>query len=263
MLTTCSACGLGFIPVLAVGNATLEVEEVQTLEVGYSGILGGTTFLTIDFYQSENENFITDLIPQLGTALGRTNPNFGPYQPPSALPPPVQALLAGTLAALLPPILTNNVDGAPILAAVTYANFGKVDTQGIDVGLNHYFNDGWTFSFTYSWFDFDLKEALPGFEQLLVPNSPEGKGSIGIARVAEKWDAALSARWVDDFLWATGPFVGPVKSYTTVDFTANYDINDRVGVGINIANLLDDEHWESFGGDIISRRALANIVFGW
>ena len=94
------SCGLEFIPVLAVGNATLEVEEVQTLEVGYSGILGGSTFLTIDFYQSENENFITDLIPQLGTALGRTNPNFGPYQPPSALPPPVQALLAGTLAAL-------------------------------------------------------------------------------------------------------------------------------------------------------------------
>ena len=70
-------------------------------------------------------------------------------------------------------------------------------------------------------------------------------------------------RWSDGFDWAVGPFVGPVKSYTTVDLTANYSINDRVGVGFNIANLLDDEHYESFGGDILSRRALGNVVFSW
>ena len=42
-----------------------------------------------------------------------------------------------------------------------------------------------------------------------------------------------------------------------------YLINDNWRFGINVANAFDDEHWESFGGDIIERRALGNITFTW
>ncbi len=260
-------CGFGNgLRILALGNASLEVEEVETLEFGYSGILGGKAYLTLDYYRSDNQNFITDLIPQLGTALGRVNKNFGPYVPPSGLPPAVAAILVGTLQQALGPayaLLTNNLDGTAILGAVSYANFGKVDTEGLDLGLNYYFDDQWTFSAAFSWFDFEIKEDLPGFAQLLVPNSPEIKASAGLAYVGDKFDWDLSMRWVDDFRWAVGPFQGNVLSYTTFDFGANYKVNDRVKVGVNIANLFNDNHWESFGGDIIERRALGNIEFTW
>ncbi len=260
-------CGFGNgLRILALGNKDLELEEVETLEFGYSGILGGKAYLTIDYYRSDNQNFITDLIPQLGTALGRVNKNFGPYQPPAGLPPAIAAFLVGALQQGLGPayaLLTNNLDGTAILGAVSYANFGQVDTEGLDLGLNYYFDDEWTFSTSFSWFDFEIKEDLPGFAQILLPNSPELKASAGLAYVGDKFDWDLSMRWVDDFRWAVGPFQGNVLSYTTFDLAANYKVNDNVKLGVNIANLFNDQHWESFGGDIIERRALGNIEFTW
>jgi outer membrane receptor protein involved in Fe transport len=262
------SCGFGPGPtrILGLGNKDLELEEIKTIELGYSGILAGNTYLTIDYYNSEAENFITDLIPQLGTALGRVNPNFGPYTPPADLPAPVAAALVATLQGALGPsffILTNNLDGTPILGAVSYSNFGQVDTQGIDLGLNHYFQDDWTFSLSYSWFDFDVKEDLPGFDSLLLPNTPENKFSAGLSYVGDRLDASVDLRWVDTFRWAVGPFVGDVESYTTADFNGNYQLNDNWSIGVSIANMFDEKHWESFGGDILERRALGNVTLSW
>ena len=68
---------------------------------------------------------------------------------------------------------------------------------------------------------------------------------------------------MEGFRWAVGPFQGDVEDYTTVDIGANYNFNERVSIGINIANAFDEEHWQSFGGDLLGRRALANVRFGW
>ena len=84
---------------------------------------------------------------------------------------------------------------------------------------------------------------------------PSGGGS--------NWDAGVSARWVDEFRWVVGPFQGDVESYTTVDVNANWDIAESWTLGLNIANALDEEHWESFGGDLLGRRALASVAFKW
>ncbi len=255
-------CGFGAaIPVMALGNENLEVEEIQTFEVGYTGILGGKAFVTFDYYNSKNENFVTDLIPVVGTNLGRINPDFGPLAG-------VPAQLAGTLDAVLGmfvpgAVLTNNLDGTPIIAAVSYTNFGEVDTQGVDFGLNYYINNDWNISVSYSWFDFEIQGDSTGFEEILLPNSPENKFSVGFSYTRPKWDLGSSLRWSDDFRWAVGPFKGEVESYTTVDLNGNYKINEHFTVGLNIANLFDNEHWESFGGDIISRRALGNVTFSW
>jgi iron complex outermembrane receptor protein len=249
-----------------VGNEDLELEEVKTIELGWSGILADRAFLTLDYYNSQNENFITDLLPQLGTPLGRINPAFGPYQPPAALPAPVQAALLAALQSALGGtffILSNGPDGTPLLVAASYTNFGDVDTQGIDFGLNYYWPGGWNANFTYSWFDFDIQEATPGFENLLLPNSPEHKLAAGVGYSAATWDGGVNARWVDDFLWFVGPFQGEVESYTVVDLVANWHVREHVSLGLNVSNLFDDEHWESFGGDLLGRRALGSVTVHW
>ncbi len=263
-------CGLGITPILAVGNDDLELEEVQTFEVGYSGILGGRAFLTLDYYNSDNENFITDLLPQLDpTTLALLNPDFGFWQAPDTVPEPlrdtieaiVNATILGLTGGTIP--LSNNLDGSAILVARTYTNIGQVDTQGIDLGLDVYLDENWTLRGSYSWFDFDIASEFAAFEGMLLPNSPENKASAGFSYVAERWDLALDGRWVDTFRWVVGPFQGDVESYTTVDLNGNYRLNDNWAVGVNVANLLDDEHWESFGGDLIGRRALAHVTFAW
>jgi iron complex outermembrane receptor protein len=227
--------------------------------VGYSGIFAAKAFFTIDYYNSRADDFITDLLPNVGTPLGRVNPNFGPWEGPEGLPAPAEALIRS----LAPPILSNNFDGSNILAAVSYTNFGEVDTQGIDVGLNYYPIEDWTLSFAYSWFDWEAKDAPTGFEFLLLPNTPEHKVSFGLNYAQPLFDFGFNVRWVDEFLWAVGPFRGVVESYTTVDLSANWNINERVTVGANIANLFNNEHWEAFGGDLLARRALVNVRFAF
>jgi outer membrane receptor protein involved in Fe transport len=266
----CAAAGVscGFdnpVRILALGNKNLQAEEVQSLEVGYSGILGGKAYVTIDYYQSDLENFITDLLPNVGTGLGRLNPDFGPYTPPADLPEPFRTLLLTSMQGALGAsffAMSNNLDGAPILGAVSYTNFGAVETEGIDFGLNYSINSEWRLNVSYSWFDFETKEALPGDQ--VVPNAPETQYSLGLGYVGEKFDASLGYRWTDDFFWSVGTlFRGTVKAYDTVDINANYHITENIDIGVAIANAFDDEAYQSFGGDLVGRRALGHISFRW
>ena len=246
--------------VLALGNEDLVVEEIQTFEVGYAGIIQQKAFFTIDYYNNRANDFITDLLPQLGTALGRTNPNFGPWEPPEPLPPPVVSAIRG----LAPPILSNNFDGSNILAAVSYSNFGKVDTQGIEIGLSYYFMDPWRLAFSYSWFDFQPQEDIPpGFEPLLAPNTPENTFRAGLGYITDRWDADFAVRWVDDFRWSVGVFQGDIESYTSLDLNANFRIVEHWKIGTNISNLFDSVHYEAFGGDLLGRRALVYVAVDW
>ena len=244
----------------ALGNADLELEEITAFEVGYSGIFGSKAYLTIDYYNNELDNFITDLT---ANTFGSINPNFGPYTLPdgSPAPQPVLDALAGALGPLIA-FLSNNVDGTPIFALASYTNAGAVDTQGIDLGLNLYLNSELVLDFTYSWFDFDVQE-LGVLNSPIIPNAPENKFAAGITYNGDRWGGSLKYRWVDDFEWEAGAFAGPVPSYSVVNLSGNYNLNERVTLGLNVSNLLEDEHWESFGGDIIERRALGYVAFKW
>lgn len=261
------SCGFAGPPtrVVAVGNDDLELEEVQSWELGYSGIIGGKSFLTLEYYRSTLENFITDLLPNVGTAFGRINPDFGPYAPPANLPAPLSNALLNALRGALGPsffALSNDANGDPVIVGASYTNFGEVDTQGIDFGLTVFFTPQWRLNSSYSWFDFEAEEELPG--DPLLPNAPENKATVGLAYVGDSFDAGISARWSDEFDWAVGTlFRGTVPSYETVDVVANYHVTEHIEVGLNITNVLDDEHFETFGGDLIGRRALGHIAFRW
>ncbi|HVF59536.1 MAG TPA: TonB-dependent receptor [Thermoanaerobaculia bacterium] len=263
-IPTLPQLGFGSIPVMALGNEDLEVEEIKSWEVGYSAILGRRSYLTIDYYNSKLNNFITDLLPNLGT-LGRLNTNFGAYAPPSSLPGPVQAAIINALRANLPPtlfpFLSNNLDGTPIVALASYTNFGEVNTQGIDFALNTTLRPNWVLDVGYSWFDFEVERDIPG--DPLQANAPENQFKTGLSYLGQALDAAVKFRWVDEFEWFVGPFRGTVESYEVVDISANYHINDHVAVGAQVANIFDNVHNEAWGGDLLERRALGHVSFSW
>ena len=260
-------CGLlgitcGFaqpVGIRALGNANLELEEITAYEIGYSGIFGSSAYLTIDYYSNELENFITDLT---ANTFGSINPNFGPYTLPDGSPAPaiVQQTLAGALGPLIA-FLSNNVDGTPIFALASYTNAGAVDTEGFDVGLNVY-HESFVFDFTYSWFNFDVKE-LGVLNSPIIPNAPKHKYAMGVTYNGEKYTASAKFRWVDGFEWEAGAFAGPVPSYSVLNLAGSYTVNEHLSFGVNISNFLEDAHWESFGGDIIDRRALGYVTVSW
>lgn len=248
--------GFSAIPVLALGNSALEVEKIETAEIGYSGIFGGKVFVTADYYESQIEDFVTDLLPAV-------NPAYPRYQVPAGVNPAVAAQILGALQRNLPPTLfpaLTNINGTPAFV-LSYTNAGKVDTRGVDLGMNYYLTNAWLLDASYSWFDFEVEQQQLGDE--LLPNAPEHKASVGLAYRTQKWGASAAYRWVDDFYWAAGVFKGPVESYSIVNLGANYNITDNIEIGTTISNALDEEAWQTWGGDLVGRRALAYLNFLW
>lgn len=251
-----TSLGFASLPILALGNSALDVEKVTSHEVGYAGIFGGKVFVTLDLYKSEMEDFVTDLLPAV-------NPAFPTYVVPSTLPAPVQAGVTAFLAGALGPARRaglTTVNGLPALV-FSYANAGEVETQGAELALNYYVTNNWIVDFNFSHFDFDVKSQQTG--DRLLPNAPEKKFNAGLSYRGAKFDAKIAYRWVDEFDWAAGVFVGTIPQYDVVNVAANFRITPMFGVGADISNIFDDEHWEAFGGDLMSRRALGFVSINW
>jgi iron complex outermembrane receptor protein len=242
--------GLGFVPVLAFGNEHQKVERIRSVEVGYNGILGEHSFVTVDYYHNRIEDFLGDLMPGV-------NPDYPAWQAPSALPAEVAAIVEGTVNGLVPGL--TNGPGYPILA-LSFTNSGEVEVEGVDLSYTYDLDNTWQFHASYSWIDFDVQESA-GIAPL--PNTAENKYSLGLAYNKDRLAASLDYRWSDDYEWASGVFAGPVPSYGVAGLAASYDLRKPWKVGINVSNLFDDQHYEVFGGDLLRRRALAWVSFTW
>jgi outer membrane receptor protein involved in Fe transport len=253
--------GLGFdnVPVLALGNENLKVEEITSYEIGYSNIFGRKLIFNINYYRSQLKNFVTDL-------LALVNPAYGPYAPPASLPAPISGAILATLQASLPPsyfaIMSNSLDdGSAILAARSYTNAGKAKAQGIELNLKYFLNEHWNIDCNYTWFDFTIEEEL--IADRILANTPEHRVNFGVVYISDWLDVSMQYRWIDAFPWAAGIFEGDVKSYNLADLTANVYFGDGFSLGINISNLLNNKHHQSFGGDILRRHAVATFSYRW
>ena len=157
------------------------------------------------------------------------------------------------------PLLSNDTTGANVIAAASYTNFAKVDSEGVDLGLNYVIGRGWRSSASYSWFHFSLPEEARAAEGLLLPNTPSHSVTAGLGYDRRRMSVSLDARWVDHFRWADGFFVGDVKSFVSMDATATYPVSAKTSVGVSATNLLDSDRWETFGGAIVRRRVLVSL----
>jgi iron complex outermembrane receptor protein len=261
-----TSCGFGQpVAIRALGNPDLQPEEIRTFELGYTGILGSDTYLTVDYYDSRIENFISDFIPLFHPARGRLASPYLPYGPPADLPPPLAGLLMTSLQAKLPPelfaLLSKGVFGEPVFAALSLVNFGRVDSEGVEVALNRRLGGRWNLDLGYAWFDFDIHDPLP--DDPALPNSSENRLNAGVTYVGDRFDAALHLRHAEGFEWSAGLYRGQVPSYQVVDLTVNREVSERFRVGIDVSNLFDEEHYEFFGGDLLGRRALVHFDYTW
>ena len=296
-------CGITeqFIPILAVGNDDLELEKTSAWEIGYSGLLANRVFMTVDYYNSDNKDFITDLIPQVGEVPGDPegcvdamgNPITDLLQCPvnndylgwvgtpesentfifasltvaQALRNAVDNSVGGSTLGFR---LAQDLDGSTVVVGRTYTNVGKVNTQGVDFGVQYFVNEAWNLQASFSWFDFEIpgidvgeKCNIGGGADFLLPNSPRYKASLSASFSKDRWSAGVGGRWVEEFFWSAGVNRGCVPSYTTVDVNATFAINEVMSLGLNVANALDELHRQTFGGDVLSQRALLNMSFRW
>jgi hypothetical protein len=235
-------------------------------------------FLTVNIHQTDHDDLIVGPLPQIGTSLGRLNPDYEAYELPfdilrrevlnmnglEDLPSreDITAALVALLGPLFPLLSDNLVDRTPLLVLGSYTNLGDTQTQGVDVGFDLRFPGGFRAELDYSWLDADI-DAPPGLDQFLSPNAPENRAAISLGYTADRWSARILGRWVDDFRWVSPPFVGNVDSYTTVDLFAHLQVSSRVALGLTVANATDEEQFQVFGADLLERRAVGSVTLSW
>ena len=256
---------LGFesIPVLAVGNEHLDVEEVKTIELGYTGVVRHT-LLQVAYYRNRAGPFTSGLLPQVGTSFGRLNPSFGPYSPPPGVGPAGAAAIDAAVAAAVPslaPSMSNLSDGRPVFAVLSLANFGEARTQGLELGSITMLPCGWRVDASYAWFKLIRDEHAP--ETPIFPNTPSHHAAAGVTYMSSRFDVAVRVRWVDGFdclfgaVRGSGSIVcsgGPPGQRAAL-------ITGHGGPGRR--QPVRSRALRDFGGDLLRRRALAHVTVGW
>ncbi len=208
-----------------LGNDHLTVEKITGYEAGYKGIFGRDLFLNVDVYFNTLKDFITDLAPAV-------NPSY-----------PGQSVLPGD----------------SVLRTIwSYGNAGEVNEYGLEVGVNYYLTNNWQITGNYAFFDFEIKSQSAN--DVLLPNAPRHKFNVGLTFSTEVVSVGATVKYVPDFEWAAGIFKGPIKSYTLVNLSGSYELSRVLSLGLNVTNLLDDVHYEIFGGSLIGRRAVVSLT---
>lgn len=246
----------GNTPILVLGNPNLDVEKITGYEIGYKGMIGKKAFVTADIYYNQLKDFIT-------TAAPGVNPNYPTYEVPGTIDPDYRPYVEDALNETFGTDYTAFTTLSDGSHAVVYSvgNASKVDEWGLELGLSYYVTDELRVSGSYTYFDFDVKDASAGVATNLSPNTPEHKFKLGLEyHKGEKLDASVHVRHVDRFQWMAGIFRGDVPSYTLVDLSGGYQLGRNLRLNFVVTNLLDHEHFQLFGGSLIGRRAIGSIT---
>ncbi len=248
------------VPVLARGNAALDVESTTGYELGYKGNFANRVYVTLDLYYNAISNFVTDLLPGV-------NPTYGPWTAPDAVPVPFRAPLeAAVRSQLLAAQQTvaaagiTRVNGNTEIV-LSYTNAGQVDQYGAELGIGVQVTDEVRADASLSLFDFDVETGSQAVGDQLLANTPTAKGTLGVSYTGRQGlDLGASVRIVDSYDWAAGVFVGEVPSSQTVDVNAGYRINHNFRVFALATNVFDQERFHLFGGSVIGRRVLGGVT---
>lgn len=223
------------------GNTELKVEKIEGYEVGYNGVIDGTLFLTVDVYYNNLNDFISDL----GSGF---NPNL--------LSPSIIHRTS---------YLTGN-DTTFSHGVWSYKNVGKVSEYGYDVSANYYLTDEIILDANYTYFQFeiDTKSINAVDAAQIQPNSPKWKTNAGITYLSkDNYDISMKVKYVPSYYWSAGVYSGQILAYTIVSLSAGYVMNDNVSMNFNVANILDRQHYEIFGGSILGRRSTLSVTYSF
>ncbi|MCX6147540.1 MAG: TonB-dependent receptor [Candidatus Kapabacteria bacterium] len=252
-----SKLGLGSLAQLNLGNPKIGVESSMSYELGYKGVVNKDMFITADVYFNQRKNFISNplggLAPDVYTPVRYKNSDAN------------DSLRVKLGQSTYDRLSIDPVTGKAALI-VAPQNIGLVDELGFELGLNYYLNDNILVNLNYTHLEAEIKENKVATNKIL-PNSPKNKYNFGVSyedkHSSMPWDISIQARMVEEFKWIAGFYEGIVPAYTVVNLNAGINISHELRLGINIFNLLDNKHYEIFGGTYLQRYSTANLAYSF
>ncbi|MBG8554404.1 TonB-dependent receptor [Hymenobacter guriensis] len=224
----------------AVNIDPLKLERLNSIEVGYKGILVEKLYLDVNYYRNQYNDFI-------GARRFISNRD-------GSLPTP-QQLQAGA-----PSQYQGATANTRVIQAWTNAS-QEVNTQGAALGLTYYFAKAFNLTGNYSLNLLDDEELPADFQTFF--NTPKHKFNIGVNGVAvNNFNYSVNYRWAQGHLYEMPFAVGQLDDYSSLDAYVGYNlpkINTTLQVGGS--NLLDQNNTQVYGGPNIGRLAYVGLLF--
>ncbi len=241
-----------------IGNPNLKEESVTAYEAAYTGTFNNKTTIGIAIYRNDTDNNInfTTITPSASFPTG--GPGFDVYTAdtsanccaPSGIPGPLYSFL------LQAKILT------PLPRTVsTYLNLGPLRQDGLELSIDHRFNNLWSFSANYSY------QAKPKVlaaatgqipyltEELALPAKNRFNASVNWSY--ERFVGTVQANYQDKALWTdvlSSTYHGYTEAFTMIN--ANFGVkwnHGKVVTSLKGTNLADKKIQQHVFGDILRR----------
>jgi len=242
----------------AVGNSELKVEKNLGFELGYNGNFNNKLFVTVDLYYNVLNDFITNFLPAV-------NKNFTSW---SANLPDSLAKWNSLATSIVYSRLSSRdkqrlsyLNGMPAFI-VSNANIGTVRQYGFDLTLQYNFTKNFFMTGNFSRYDYNIE--LNSSDPNILPNASPNKANLSATyQQTDKFDATLSFQFSDKFDWLAGAYTGVVPAYRIFNFNAGYYIMKNLQLGVYVFNILNEQHYEMFGGTYMPRNFYVKTSFNF
>lgn len=215
--------------------APIKPEQVNSIEVGYRGIIAKRLYVDVAAYFNRYFNFIGDIRFYMPTNKevevgGETGSD---------------AMLTGAYKLVQMP--TNAKQ--------------HVDAYGASIGLNYYIWKSLVASFNYTYSDLNTKKLsdpiIPGF------NTPKHKFNVGLSaqRIWKGLGFGINFKWVSDYNWESTFGDGLVPSYNTLDMQVSYEFKKWFTLQVGGSNIYNNKHIEAYGSPKIGGLVYGAMIF--
>lgn len=242
------------VPVLALGNRTLQPEDVTGMELGYKGQIG-RVFLTVDAYYSDIKDFSTGL-------LAGVNPAYAPWTAPAAVPEVARAGLEAAVRGTMGAGFSRLPGSGTSAYALSMGNAGRAKEYGVEAGIAVQVNSALRFDANFASYGFSLDHESFYPSDTVEANTPPHTANVAAVYQANNGARArLGVRWEDGFKFRSGTWVGDLPSSRSVDLNLTYPLGHRLTATLAGTNVLDESRVHLMGGSLIGRRVL--VTLGW
>jgi outer membrane receptor protein involved in Fe transport len=205
-------------------------EEVKSFEIGYRATISNKLFIDISAYYSWYKNFI-------GYRIGAD----------------ADILTLFYISQLGDTVYYNDLRFNNVVRVASNAE-DQVTTRGASIGINYYLGKYYAITSNYSYNKLDKG----GSDDPLIPafNTPEHKFNIGFnGRDIRGYGFNINYKWVDGFQYEGSPqFTGYLEKYDMIDAQVNRKfLGDLVTMKLGVSNILNNRHYEIFGGPLVGR----------
>lgn len=244
------------VPVTSV--APVKPEQVQSIEVGYKGLIADKLMIDLVYYQNTFNDFIASQfirkaageIDIAGMATDATY-NFDPRTEQNIR----------NAQTLLTPITTINQEN-------TFSIPTNVDrtlkSSGFALGLEYSLPKGYKLGGNYNWNKLSDASQLAADGFLAEFNTPENKFNFtfGNRKVTEKFGFNVAYRWQDEFLWESSFAQGLVPAIGTFDAQVSYRLKDLKSViKLGGSNLFNERYVLNYGGPTLGGIYYISVTF--